>query len=37
MHSPDVLQVDGFGGSRPIASKVAIIEPSSRPDADRTL
>ncbi len=32
--SPDLLQVDGLGGSRPITSKIAIVGPSSRPDAD---
>ncbi len=34
MGSPDVLQIDGLGGSRPITSKVAIIGPSAREDAD---
>jgi 2-methylaconitate cis-trans-isomerase PrpF len=34
MGSPDVLQIDGLGGSRPITSKVAIVAPSQRPDAD---
>jgi 2-methylaconitate cis-trans-isomerase PrpF len=34
MGSPDVLQIDGLGGSRPITSKVAIIAPSERDDAD---
>ena len=34
MGSPDVLQIDGLGGSRPITSKIAIIGPASRPDAD---
>lgn len=34
MGSPDALQIDGLGGSRAITSKVAIIGPSSRPDAD---
>jgi 2-methylaconitate cis-trans-isomerase PrpF len=34
MGSPDVLQIDGLGGSRPITSKVAIIAPSPRPEAD---
>jgi 2-methylaconitate cis-trans-isomerase PrpF len=34
MGSPDVLQIDGLGGSRPITSKVAIIAPSQRDDAD---
>ncbi|KSU59706.1 PrpF protein [Gordonia sp. SGD-V-85] len=34
MGSPDALQIDGLGGSRAITSKVAIVGPSSRPDAD---
>ena len=34
MGSPDVLQIDGLGGSRPITSKVAIIAGSTREDAD---
>jgi 2-methylaconitate cis-trans-isomerase PrpF len=34
MGSPDMLQIDGLGGSRPITSKVAIISPSARDDAD---
>ncbi len=34
MGSPDVLQIDGLGGSRPITSKIAIIAPSDRDDAD---
>ncbi len=34
MGSPDVLQVDGLGGSRPITSKVAIVSVSEREDAD---
>ena len=34
MGSPDVLQIDGLGGSRPITSKVAIIKRSARPNAD---
>jgi 2-methylaconitate cis-trans-isomerase PrpF len=32
--SPDVRQIDGLGGGDSLTSKVAIIEPSSRPDAD---
>ena len=32
--SPDVLQIDGLGGSRPITSKVAIVSASARTDAD---
>jgi hypothetical protein len=34
MGSPDVLQIDGLGGSRPVTSKVAIIARSDRDDAD---
>ncbi|MEC3980086.1 2-methylaconitate cis-trans isomerase PrpF family protein [Amycolatopsis sp. H20-H5] len=34
MGTPDVLQIDGLGGSRPITSKVAIVAPSTRDDAD---
>jgi 2-methylaconitate cis-trans-isomerase PrpF len=34
MGTPDVLQIDGLGGSRMITSKVAIIAPSERGDAD---
>lgn len=34
MGSPDVLQIDGLGGSRPVTSKVAIVGPPSRNDAD---
>lgn len=34
MGSPDPLQIDGLGGSRPITSKLAIIGPSARADAD---
>ena len=30
MGSPDVVQIDGLGGSRPITSKVAIISLSQR-------
>ncbi len=32
--SPDVRQIDGLGGAEPLASKLAIIGPSSHPDAD---
>jgi 2-methylaconitate cis-trans-isomerase PrpF len=32
--SPHPLQVDGIGGGHPLTSKVAIIGPSTRPDAD---
>lgn len=34
MGSPDPRQVDGIGGGDPLASKVAILAPSSRADAD---
>ena len=32
--SPDVRQIDGLGGADPLSSKLAIIGPASRPDAD---
>jgi 2-methylaconitate cis-trans-isomerase PrpF len=34
MGCQDVLQIDGLGGSRLVTSKIAIIKPSDRPDAD---
>ena len=34
MGSPDVRQIDGMGGAHPLTSKVAIVSPSTRPDAD---
>jgi len=34
MGSPDVNQIDGLGGANPLTSKVAILSPSSRADAD---
>ena len=34
MGSPDPRQIDGLGGATSVTSKVAIIGPSSRPDAD---
>lgn len=34
MGTPDVMQIDGLGGSRAVTSKVAIIQRSARPDAD---
>ena len=34
MGSPDVRQIDGIGGADPLTSKVAIIRPSVRPNAD---
>lgn len=32
--SPDARQIDGLGGGDPLTSKVAILSPASRPDAD---
>lgn len=34
MGSPDARQIDGIGGGDPLTSKVAILAPPSRPDAD---
>ena len=34
MGSPDPRQIDGLGGGDPLTSKVAIVGPSSSPDAD---
>jgi 4-oxalomesaconate tautomerase len=34
MGSPDPRQIDGIGGTDTLTSKVAILSPSSRPDAD---
>ncbi len=34
MGSPDMTQIDGIGGADPLTSKVAILSPSTRPDAD---
>ena len=34
MGSPDPRQIDGMGGAQPLTSKIAIISPPSRPDAD---
>ena len=34
MGSPDVRQIDGVGGAHPLTSKVAVIGPSRRADAD---
>ncbi len=34
MGTPDLLQIDGLGGSRLVTSKVAIISESTRTDAD---
>jgi 4-oxalomesaconate tautomerase len=32
--SPDARQIDGIGGAHPLTSKVAIVGPSTHPDAD---
>lgn len=34
MGSPDPRQIDGIGGATPLTSKVAILSPSTRPEAD---
>jgi 4-oxalomesaconate tautomerase len=34
MGSPDVREIDGMGGGHPLTSKVAVVRPSSRSDAD---
>jgi 4-oxalomesaconate tautomerase len=34
MGSPDPRQIDGIGGAHPLTSKVAVISPSARGDAD---
>lgn len=34
MGSPDIRQIDGMGGAHPLTSKVAVIGPATRPDAD---
>jgi 4-oxalomesaconate tautomerase len=34
MGSPDIRQIDGVGGAHPLTSKVAVIGPSTRTDAD---
>jgi 4-oxalomesaconate tautomerase len=34
MGSPDSRQIDGIGGGDPLSSKVAILSPPTRPDAD---
>ncbi len=34
MGSPDVRQIDGVGGANPLTSKVAVVAPSARSDAD---
>ncbi len=34
MGSPDARQIDGIGGADPLTSKVAVVQPSYRDDAD---
>ncbi|WP_246271243.1 PrpF domain-containing protein [Amycolatopsis acididurans] len=34
MGSPDPRQIDGIGGAHPLTSKVAVVSPSTRDDAD---
>ena len=34
MDSPDPREIDGMGGAHPLTSKVAVVRPSDRPDAD---
>lgn len=34
MGSPSKTQIDGLGGAQSVTSKVAIVQPSARPDAD---
>jgi 4-oxalomesaconate tautomerase len=34
MGSPDVREIDGMGGAHPLTSKVAVVSPSGRDDAD---
>jgi len=34
MGSPDPREIDGMGGGHPLTSKVAVIRPSQRDDAD---
>lgn len=34
MGTPDPLQIDGMGGTKAVTSKIAILSPSNRPDAD---
>jgi len=34
MGAPDPRQIDGIGGADPLTSKVAVLSPPSRPDAD---
>ena len=34
MGSPDERQIDGMGGADPLTSKIAVVGPPTRPDAD---
>src|SRR6187402_2336199 len=34
MGSPNPRQIDGLGGAHPLTSKVAVVGPSSHPEAD---
>jgi 4-oxalomesaconate tautomerase len=34
MGSPDIRQIDGMGGAHPLTSKIAVVGPSTHPDAD---
>ena len=34
MGSPDIRQINGLGGAHPLTSKIAIVSPSDRSDAD---
>jgi 4-oxalomesaconate tautomerase len=34
MGSPDPRQIDGLGGAHPLTSKIALVGPSTHPDAD---
>ena len=34
MGAPDPREIDGMGGAHPLTSKVAVVSPPSRPDAD---
>jgi 4-oxalomesaconate tautomerase len=34
MGSPDAREIDGMGGAHPLTSKIAVVSPSSRDDAD---
>jgi 4-oxalomesaconate tautomerase len=34
MGSPDERQIDGMGGAHPLTSKIAVVGPPTRPDAD---